>query len=293
MKKKAILSFILIFTVALSGCSWNGAADKKQHRNRTNQAERNSPLKNLKNTKKNKPDLGSQPVNTTGWVDVKRPAHIPILMYHSISTGNSLRVPEEKFTEQMKWLKDHGYYTLSPEEAYVVLTQDRKPRRKCILITLDDGYTDNFRKAFPILKKNDMKATIFMIGSAIGAKNHLTKQQMAKMHQNGISIESHTIDHLELPQLSPERQRKEMVNSKQLLDRLSQQQTTILSYPAGRYNDDTLRLAKQTGYKMAVTTKPGSASRVQGLYTLHRIRITPDMSIQGFSRIVDHANASG
>ncbi len=45
-------------------------------------------------------------VDTSGWVDVKKPAHLPILMYHSISRGtDSLHVPKEQFREQMKWLK--------------------------------------------------------------------------------------------------------------------------------------------------------------------------------------------
>ncbi|MCI4060967.1 polysaccharide deacetylase family protein, partial [Bacillus cereus] len=74
------------------------------------------------------------------------------------------------------------------------------------LITFDDGYTDNYQDAYPVLKKYGMKATIFMIGKSIGHKHHLTEDQMKEMAKHGISIESHTIDHLELNGLTPEQQ---------------------------------------------------------------------------------------
>ncbi len=52
-----------------------------------------------------------------------------------------------------------------------MLTEDKEPREKCVLITFDDSYTDNVKAAYPILKKYKMKATIFMIGNFIGHKN--------------------------------------------------------------------------------------------------------------------------
>lgn len=286
MKYKRMISLSLGVALVMSGCASKSAT------NEAKPVEAKTPVKIVKEVKKNKPIKNRQQVDTTSWIDVKKPAHLPILMYHSISkgNGNSLRVPKEKFAQEMKWLKDHGYYTLSPAETYAVLTQGKKPREKCVLITLDDGYVDNYYNAYPILQRYDMKATVFMIGNAVGAKNHLTKQQLMDMHQHGISIESHTIHHWELNRLRASLQRNELIHSKHFLDRLFQQNTIMLSYPSGRYNAETLRLAEQSGYKMAVTTKPGSASSSQGMFTLHRIRVTPGMSVQGFGRIVDRAN---
>ncbi len=229
-------------------------------------------------------------VDTSGWVDVKKPAHLPILMYHSISRGtDSLHVPKEQFREQMKWLSDHGYYTLSPAEAFAVLTQNKKPRAKSVLITLDDGYEDNYTSAYPVLREYGMKATIFMIVNAIGTNNYLKKQQLLEMDQHGIAVESHTMTHPDLTKLTPLEQKEEMAQSKDFFEKLFHKKMTILCYPYGRYNSETVRLAQQTGYKMAVTIKPGTASENQGMFTLHRIRVSPDMSIKGFGRIVDRA----
>ncbi|MFS0653916.1 polysaccharide deacetylase family protein [Bacillus sp. 179-C3.3 HS] len=224
---------------------------------------------------------------TQKWIQQKEPIELPILMYHSISNGNSLRVPKSEFAAHMKWLKDHDYVTLSPEEAYLVLTTGKKPSEKCVLITFDDGYTDNYTKAFPILKKYEMKATIFMIEQSIGRPHHLTDEQMDEMIAHGISIESHTTHHLELNRLSKEQQEKELKGSKTFFDQRFSQQTRMVSYPVGRYNEDTLKLAKEAGYQMAVTTEPGHAKKDQGMMSLHRIRISPGLSPEGFGRLVE------
>ncbi|WP_305275020.1 MULTISPECIES: polysaccharide deacetylase family protein [Peribacillus] len=101
-------------------------------------------------------------------------------MYHSISEGDGLRVPSEEFR--------------SPDETFLVLTESRMPSEKCVWLTFDDGYTGSYTEAFPILKENDAKATVFMIGKSIDKGHHLTENQMLEMSRNGISIESHTIN---------------------------------------------------------------------------------------------------
>ncbi|MBD5001518.1 polysaccharide deacetylase family protein, partial [Xanthomonas citri pv. citri] len=79
----------------------------------------------------------------------------------------------------------------------------------------------------------------------------------------------------ELNGLTPQQQQSEMADSKKLFDNMFHQQTTIISYPVGRYNEETLKAAEKTGYQMGVTTEPGAASRDQGMYALHRVRVSP------------------
>lgn len=226
-------------------------------------------------------------IETKTWMKQKEPVELPILMYHSISSGNSLRVPKSEFAAHMKWLKDNDYVTLSPEEVYRVFTTNSMPSKKSVLITFDDGYTDNYTKAFPILKQYELKATIFMIEQSIGRPNHLTDEQMDEMMAHGISIESHTIHHLELNRLSKQQQEEELKGSKTFFDQRFSQRTRMVSYPVGRYNEETLKLAKEAGYQMAVTTEPGHAKKEQGMMSLHRVRISPGLSPESFGRLVE------
>lgn len=229
-------------------------------------------------------------IDTSGWIRAESAVRLPILMYHSISEGNNLRVPKEEFRLQMAWLRENGYQTLSPNEAFLVLSENIMPSEKCVWITFDDGYTDNYTEAFPILKEYELKATIFMIGKSIGKAHHLTEDQMMEMSANGISIESHTINHLELNRMTSGQQEAEMVQSKDLFDRILNQETTVLSYPVGRYNEESLRLSEEAGYKMAVTTEPGGATSDQGMHALHRVRISPGLSVGGFASLIENAS---
>ncbi|MCI3983423.1 polysaccharide deacetylase family protein [Bacillus vallismortis] len=276
MKRLMVSIFLLGSCLALAAC-----ADQEAN------AEQEMPKTEQQKPEEKTVHVQKQEEDTSTWIKTEKPAKLPILMYHSISSGNSLRVPKEEFEAHMKWLHDNGYQTVTPKEAYLMLTQDKKPNEKCVLITFDDGYTDNYEDAYPVLKKYGMKATIFMIGKSIGHQHHLTEDQMKEMAQNGVSIESHTIDHLELNGLSPEQQYSEMADSKKLFDNMFHQETSMISYPVGRYNEETLKAAEETGYQMGVTTEPGAASRDQGMYALHRVRVSPGMSGASFGAYIE------
>ncbi|MBY8911901.1 polysaccharide deacetylase family protein [Bacillus sp. YC2] len=275
MKRMILSMCLLAIVLTLAACSGHEA-----------NAEQSVPKAAAPEEKKPAGQPKKQEPDTSAWIKTKGTAKLPILMYHSISKGNSLRVPKEEFRDQMKWLHENGYYTMTPEEAYVMLTEDRQPSEKCVLITFDDGYTDNYKEAYPVLKKYNMKATIFMIGKLIGHKHHLTEEQMKEMAKHGISIQSHTMNHLELNGLMPKQQHSEMADSKQLFDHMFRQHTAMISYPVGRFNAETLKAAAGTGYRMAVTTEPGAASREQGLYALRRVRVSPGMSGEAFGAYI-------
>ncbi|WP_342489196.1 polysaccharide deacetylase family protein [Bacillus sp. FSL P4-0248] len=280
MKKTCMLMTIGLMLLLISGCM-----GMKEQAGGSQQVikEEKGPLQ----TKDIQQKKETAVIETKNWIKQKEPVELPILMYHSISSGNSLRVPKSEFASHMKWLKDNNYVTLSPKEAYQVLTTNSIPSEKYVLITFDDGYTDNYTKAFPILKQYEMKATIFMIEQSIGRPNHLTDEQMDEMMAHGISIESHTIHHLELNRLSKQQQEEELKGSKTFFDQRFSQRTRMVSYPVGRYNEETLKLAKEAGYQMAVTTEPGHAKKEQGMMSLHRVRISPGLSPESFGRLIE------
>ncbi|MEN7366871.1 polysaccharide deacetylase family protein [Bacillus safensis] len=280
MKKTCMLMMIGLMLLLISGCM--GMKEQAEGSQQVVKEEK-GPLQ----TKDIQQKKETAVIETKNWMKQKEPVELPILMYHSISSGNSLRVPKSEFASHMKWLKENDYVTLSPEEAYQVLTTNSIPSEKYVLITFDDGYTDNYTKAFPILKQYGMKATIFMIEQSIGCPNHLTDEQMDEMMAHGISIESHTIHHLELNRLSKQQQEEELKGSKTFFDQRFSQRTRMVSYPVGRYNEETLKLAKEAGYQMAVTTEPGHAKKEQGMMSLHRVRISPGLSPESFGRLVE------
>jgi len=55
-------------------------------------------------------------------------------------------------------LKEAGYYTLSPAEAYKALTENVLPEnKKVVWLTFDDSLKDFYTQAYPILQKYQMQ----------------------------------------------------------------------------------------------------------------------------------------
>lgn len=225
-------------------------------------------------------------IDTSNWITSDTTISFPILMYHSLTKsddGNTLKLPPEEFKQHMEWLKEHDYYTLTPEEAYVVLTENKKPKENIVWVTLDDGYLNNFTEGFPILEDLKMNATINYITSKLDNQYYFHEDDMKKMIDSGfISIESHTVSHLDLNTLSDEQIHTELADSKTWMDTTLNQNTSVVCYPAGRYDERVEKEAENVGYKLALTTEPGYANKNDGLFALKRVRISPGYDKEAF-----------
>jgi peptidoglycan/xylan/chitin deacetylase (PgdA/CDA1 family) len=211
---------------------------------------------------------------------------IPVLMYHSISTvpGNSLCVPEKKFANQMAWLKKQNYHTLTMEEFYLAISGRAAVPRKPVLITFDDGYTDNYKTAWPILKQNGLRATFFIITGSVNSGS-ITWDQLKELAKQGNSIESHTVNHPNLPTLTYIQQENELAKSKQMLEERLGVNVIAACYPAGAYNETTLKLLPKIGYKLGFSTLPGKAKPEDNIYRVRRMRISAEMSGKRFRQL--------
>ncbi|HEM3053350.1 polysaccharide deacetylase family protein [Streptococcus suis] len=225
------------------------------------------------------------------WEQQTEPIKLPILMYHAIhvmapeeEANANLIVDPTTFESHLKALQDAGYYTLSPEEAYKVLTENVLPAgKKVVWLTFDDSLWDFYSYAYPLLKQYQMKATNNVITgfTEYGQAGHLTLDQIKEMQTAGLSFQGHTVNHPDLEYSSIEDQTNELTSSKAYLDSKLNQETIAIAYPGGRYSADTVALTEQAGYKLGVTTNNGLASASDGLLTLNRVRILPTTTAEG------------
>lgn len=211
---------------------------------------------------------------------------IPVLMYHSIKTlpGNSLGVPVKQFTEEMSWLHRQGYNSISPKDLYDALIDGKPVPEKPILLTFDDGYSDNYNSAWPILCQNDFKATFFIITDFVGS-GMMKWDQLNDLIKQGNTVESHTAHHLDLSTLSDNQQELELNVSKRELESHLGINVQSLCFPSGKYNKTTLALMPKVGYKLGFTTKPGKVHLGDNILTLKRERIYGGMSLALFQRL--------
>ena len=206
---------------------------------------------------------------------VENDAKVLVLNYHMVNTMFiSLAVEPSDFDWQMKYLVDHGYHTITPDELYDFLAGQGTLPDRPVLITFDDGYVDNYTNAYPILKKYNLKATIFIVtGFVSKRKGYLTWDQLREMEQNGITMQSHTVTHAPLPELPDDRIREELVESKRQAEEELGHPIEFIAYPTGVHDLHIVGIAKEAGYKGGFTVKYGNVDRSSNIYAMERVPI--------------------
>lgn len=203
---------------------------------------------------------------------------IPVLNYHQINdeAHNALTVSTPEFEAQMKYLAENGYHPITTEELADYLEKGASLPEKPILITFDDGYIDNYKNAYPILKKYNLKGTIFIITDYLNVyPNYLTWEIAQEMQDSGIiDIQCHTMTHVELSKLdSYEEVRHEALDSKKAIEAHLEKDVHSIAYPCGSYDDTVLAVVREGGYRTAFTVNYGLDTPGDNPYTLNRIPI--------------------
>ncbi|CAN7738955.1 polysaccharide deacetylase family protein [Paenibacillus sp. LjRoot153] len=219
---------------------------------------------------------------------------IPVLNYHSVTIdpGNVVVISPAKLEEQMKYLHDHGYTPVSLStfigliENESGLTAPKNP----VLLTFDDGYVDNVEEAMPILAKYNFPATLFMSPGMVEDTGYLNWEQAKQLHEAGWDIQPHGMTHPHLPRLSAEQQVFEITEARKLIEEKLGTQADVFCYPYGEYNQTTLKLLKEHGFRYAFTIDQGFTTNQQSPYLLKRLFINGEESLKAFINKLPKAN---
>jgi peptidoglycan/xylan/chitin deacetylase (PgdA/CDA1 family) len=202
---------------------------------------------------------------------------VPVLNYHQINDEDfdCMTVSTENFDRQMRYLSENGYHAITPDELADWLENGTPLPAKPVVITLDDGYLDNYENAFPILKKYDMKATIFIISDFVGTyPNYLTWDTIDEMQDSGlIDFESHTLSHKELNKIDEDELYHQLNDSKHALEWRLHKKIDILAYPCGSDDQAVLDMTKEAGYRAAFTVHYGLDHPGTDMYSLDRVPV--------------------
>lgn len=293
MKRKLNISCIILGIVFfLMGCSNDKAAVSKSSNSTTNKTSKEtSQITESKKSEKNTEASSDKEAKLN--TPTKTEGGVPVLMYHSIGyeKDNPVRLPVENLEKQMKYLKDNNYSTLSMDDLYDYFENNKPIPEKSIVLTFDDGYLDNYTKLYPVLKKYGFKGTIFVITNTIDKeKDYLLSSQLKELDKSCLAIESHTASHENLSELSYDKQLKTLKASKEYLEKTLNREVNYIAYPFGKYNEETLRAAKDAGYKMAFTTDGKWSDKSDGILTLDRVYISGFFDLDTFIRRITNPN---
>lgn len=207
---------------------------------------------------------------------------VPILMYHSIDQNadtSKLSVCPESFSRQMEFLRKKNYNIVTLEKAASFISKKEKPPARTIAVTFDDGFENNYTVAYPILKKYNIPATMFVIVNRVGSPGFLTWEEIKEMSDSGlITIGSHTRVHFWLLNSDKRFLDEEVNSSKNILEEKLGKSVDTFCYPMGAFDSASKKAVKDAGYLCAVATNPSGVS-LNDLYALRRTKISRSADI--------------
>lgn len=211
---------------------------------------------------------------------------IPVLYYHSVQVmpGSTAVVSPTKFTEQMQYLADNGYHPLTMAEFSAIMEGQAAAPDKPVLLTFDDGYVDNHSTVMPLLAKLGFPATLFMSPGVMDDKRFINWEQAADLRDSGWDIYPHGMTHPYLTKLSAEEQAYEITEARKQIEEKLGVTADVFCYPYGQYNNTTLKILKDNGFRYAFTIDQGKTTPKQHPYKLTRVFVNGEENLAALVR---------
>lgn len=172
---------------------------------------------------------------------------VPVFTFHGVRPG--------LFEEQLGYLSDNGYWTMSLDQFHDFMGGRFAGGRKYVLLTFDDGAETLITSGARLLQKYEAFAAAFIVPSWIGKEGFLSWDQVKALQDSGrVDIQSHTNSHRAMEVRSEgdiPLMREELMESKAAIERnLPGHAVHSLCYPMGLGSDEAARLSKEAGYRM-------------------------------------------
>lgn len=211
--------------------------------------------------------------NYTFWLPFRGVKLPRIVMLHQVTPhedASGMNMPPQKFEQLLQYLVKKG-----STFCFVSELDQYQGQKNIVALSFDDGFLDNYQYAYPLLKKYHAKATIFLATQIEGIEK-LNPEQIHEMSDSGvIEFGAHTQHHVNLLKLSDEDAFQEMQNSKRDVEALVGRCLSF-AYPFGRFNEKHQQMAKDIGFKNAVSTR----KKVEAYTELNQFNI-PRVSTHG------------
>lgn len=205
-----------------------------------------------------------------------------ILGHHSIGDfDEQFTVSSDEFEWQLQEIARQGLKVIMLSELEKMMDAGHV-EDKTVVLTFDDGRDDNYTHLFPIVQKYKVPATIFSITGFIGKirpssvrpNPMLSEEQMREMQESGlIDFQPHTVTHPKLTQVSLDEARKEVSDSRLMLERMFSKPCPYFAYPYGRRSLEIEQVLKDSGIRLACTGLRGFVTAESNRMALPRSEV--------------------
>jgi peptidoglycan/xylan/chitin deacetylase (PgdA/CDA1 family) len=173
---------------------------------------------------------------------------------------------------------DKGYDIVDLARIVRRFRNGEKVSRRMVAITFDDGWLDNYELAFPIIERFVVPVTIFLVAGRIGKEGYIGWREIREMKERGVEFGAHTVDHPRLTEIPVKQARKEIEDSKKMLEDGLGGKVALFCYPYGYFNKLTRDLVEEAGFEGACCNSPGRGWPDGDRFALKRVTMTYRMS---------------
>ena len=220
-------------------------------------------------------------------------------MYHRVAPRQlpgheSDTVTTRAFAAQMRWIATAGYNAVSLDAVWANRTAGTPLPRRPMVITFDDGYQDCADNAVPILLSHGFSATFFLVAGLMGQRSNWFKAVRGydvrlmswaaarRLVEWGFECGSHSMTHPDLTTLDSRACRRELIESRRILEEELRSPISTLAYPFGAYDERVRSIVAEAGYRSACSVRAGLSSQRDDLLGLHRVTILGQDSLPDF-----------
>ncbi|GEM02826.1 Peptidoglycan/xylan/chitin deacetylase, PgdA/CDA1 family [Halolactibacillus halophilus] len=226
-------------------------------------------------------------------------SHIDVEQEYNDILPSPLFVTLEQFEQQMLYLYEAGYHTLTIDEVNAFYYEGTSLPEKSVLLTFDDCFQSLRHYTYPVLKKYGFTALSFVVTGWLhnepkpfnpNTSTCLTESDLTKM-TDVFTFCNHT-HHFH--------QRRNETTSIMMTESADAflydlatcnsyavvTEKNVFAYPFGLFNDENMETLKKANFRLSFTTEPGVNTKDTEPLKLHRDVVPYMMPYEGFKQLV-------
>ena len=228
------------------------------------------------------------------------PNFIPVLMYHKIpdaplATKHQIFVTKENFARHLAYFQKQKLTPITFAD-YLNFASGKRPLadfpRRPIILTFDDGYTDNYTNLLPLMQQFGYRGVLYLLGDATIRYNKwdadfdpaeprsdiMDLVQKRAFVAAGWEIGAHTMSHPRLTTLPLPEAVAEIQRSKAELETALQTELVSFAYPYGDLNNTVKTAVRNAGFTFGVATDSGGMHLEDDRMQVFRVNMFPNES---------------
>ena len=221
-------------------------------------------------------------------------------MYHRIADEgpaelSRYRTTPSAFEDQLRLLRRYGYHSITSSDLEFHLRSGQRLSGRPVMITFDDGYQDFYDTAWPILRRNDFTAEVFIVTDKVGHSADWDQHYgppsplmdwpaIRELQAQGVRFGSHLASHSGASTLPLDALLRETAGSRAVLEQKLGCDVTSIAPPFGIIDDRLWRCMELSGYTTAFTTVDRIATLSDHPLFLPRVEVFGGEDLAAFAK---------